>query len=239
MRIAAPRLAALTTCYRRWDYLVRALPSWRSIYGLDRILVGCLDADPPDRHFADVEMIRVADQRFHLTRLRNGLAQRVRDDHAITHLLFIDADIVVNDPWVFAPPAGTQVLVDSPWAVVTRPEDAIRPGDPERANGGADRGKRGTHLVSKELFFALNGYDQRLTGWAGEDINLYGRYARLGARIGYYERSRIAHLPHSDRERATANQAGESVAESRLRNHAITFRQPDLHGHSWRESFGY
>jgi hypothetical protein len=236
---ALPRFAVLTTCYRRWDYLQQALPSWRGLRGLARILVGCLQSDPPPVPLSGVELVPVADRRFHIARLRNGLAQRVRDDATITHLAFIDADIVVKDPRVFTPPAGVQVLVDSPFAVVARPEEAVRPGDPERANGGADRGKRGTHIVSKELFFALNGYDQRLSGWAGEDINLYHRYAKVGARIGYYDRAGIEHIPHGDQERAMANPAGESPADSRHRNHAITFQQPDLYGHSWRDSFGY
>jgi len=237
--MVAQHVAILTTCYRRWDYLHQALPSWRGLHGLGRILVGCLDADPPPALPRGVELVHVPDRRFHIARLRNALAQRVRGDDAITHLAFIDADIVVREPRVFVPPAGVQVLVDSPFAVVASPDEAVRPGDPERADGGIDRGKRGTHLVCKALFFALGGYDQRLSGWAGEDINLYHRYARAGARIGCYDRAGITHIPHGDHERAVANPAGESPADSRRRNHAITFQQPDLYGHSWRDSFGY
>lgn len=234
-----PRLAALTTCYRRWDYLRRALPSWRALHGLQRIVVGYLDADPPPAVIPGVELVRVADQLFHITRLRNYLSQCVHEDAGITHLLFIDADIVVKDPLVFALPPGTQALVDSPFAVVDRAENAVRPGDPERANGGIDRGKRGTHLVCKRLFAALGGYDQRLVGWSGEDVNLYHRYAKSGARIGFYNRAGIEHIPHGERERALPNPNGESTTESRIRCHAITFQQPDLYGESWRESFGY
>ena len=241
------QFAVLTTCFQRWEPLARVLPSWQLLHGVRRIVIGHRVDDPPPPLGAGgnpgVELIGVEDSVFHIARLRNCVAGVVRADESITHLLFIDGDIMVLDPMVFAAAfavaggvAPVDVAVDSPFAVRLRVEDCQRPGDPEHMG---DRGKRGTHAVRKELFFSINGYDQRLIGWAGEDINIYRRYALAGARIGWYDRRRIAHLAHGDAARERANPPGESAMQSLMRNRRITFESSDLLGESWRDSFGY
>jgi hypothetical protein len=109
-------------------------------------------------------------------------------------LLFIDADVMVVDPQRFTAPlaASTDLVVDSPYAFGKHEGR-----DPEYD----ERGLRGTHFVTRELFERVQGFNPHMRGWGFEDFDLYHRYAQHSPAVAYYERASLHHQPHGDRVR--------------------------------------
>ena len=54
----------------------------------------------------------------------------------------------------------------------------------------------GLFFVTRELFTRAGGYDERFTGWGGEDDALSVKFARLGARLGISTERTCYHLWH-------------------------------------------
>lgn len=54
----------------------------------------------------------------------------------------------------------------------------------------------GLFFVTRELFTRAGGYDERFTGWGGEDDALSVKFARLGARLGISKERACYHLWH-------------------------------------------
>lgn len=211
------------------------MPSWRVLPDVGNTFVATYGFDTIPSGLDELYLVTIEAERFHKTRALNCAAKVAMQVDRPDYFLFIDCDIVIRDPQVFARTLQgnplPEVVVDSPHAW----QHEMVAEDPEIR----DRGKRGTHLVRPELFFRLHGYDQRIIGWGLPDVNLYHRYARVTENHSVFDRRLILHLPHSDALRVRLNPQPETLGESVQRNLQVHSQQFDLYGESWREEMGY
>jgi glycosyltransferase involved in cell wall biosynthesis len=162
---ASPTYSIVTTCKGRLDDLKQSLPRFAAQRDAEVIVV---DYDCP-QHTADfvrsaypsVTVVAVADRPlFSLPDARNCGVAEARGDV----LVFLDADIIVA------------------------PDLLDRVGFPSTAKafatfgGGKSNSLCGSCIVRRQDFDAVGGYDDLLSGYEGEDLDLYMRLDLLGAR---------------------------------------------------------
>jgi hypothetical protein len=162
---AAPTYSIITTCKGRLDNLKVSLPRFVAQRDAEVIVV---DYDCPQgtaafvrREYPSVKVVEVAESPlFNMPDARN----RGAAEAAGQMLVFIDADIIVADDFLERTrfPAGTKAVANFP---------------PGKSNS-----LRGSCIVRREDFNAVGGYDDLLTGYESEDLDLYMRLRLLGAR---------------------------------------------------------
>ncbi len=155
----------ITTCKGRLDDLKQSLPRFVSQQDTEVIVV---DYDCPQQcgdyvrqHFPSVKLVQVVDQPgFNLPEARNlGAAQAEG-----TVLAFLDADVLVAQGLFEAVKFPLQELAFGSF------------------KGETGNSLRGSCLVRRADFETLGGYDELLSGYSGEDLDLYMRLRILGAR---------------------------------------------------------
>ncbi len=228
------KISLITVCAQRWQFLAKALPSWKVLPDRGRIFVATYSFDTPPSDLQGFTLLTIEADRFHKARALNAAARIAVEADQPDYLLFIDSDIIVRDPRVFSAALHRDPRPDFVLDSLHAPNGEISKEDPEMA----DRGKRGTHLVRPELFFKIHGYDQRLIGWGFEDNNLYIRYQEVSSNFALYDRRRLFHIPHSDQVRAKLNPQGEDLGDSIKRN-LKTAKDRDVFGDSWKHEIGY
>jgi hypothetical protein len=208
------------------------------------VFVGTYASDDVPAGFEDTHRVVVEAEPFHRTRLLNCVARVALERDDPEYLLFTDADIEVVDGGLFEAAVTSASRPDyvldhtralSPHLPLSREWLLGSLDDPESKSPG----KRGTHLVRSELFFDLNGFDQRIVGWGPDDVNLYARYAETSDRVAYYDRAGIVHLDHPDELRSELNPDGISKLVSNVKNYKVHLEEYDLRGRSWADEFGY
>lgn len=159
-------ITVITTCKNRLSYLKQSLPLMLALRPTEVIVVdyGCPEGTGRwvNENYPDTKVVAVNDDAgFNLSRARNAGVSVARS----SWLLFLDADILVDAKWL-------------DWFYKNREVGCfyrVHPDDPD-----ARHGMWGSFLCQKDAFLACNGYDEAITGWGGEDIDLYGRLASLG-----------------------------------------------------------
>lgn len=181
------RIAFVTTCKGRLHHLKQTLPLLVS-GGPDEIIVvdyGCPDgtASWVEENFPDVRVVRVTDDpHFCLSRARNIGAALAESEW----LCFIDADILIDRQWV------------------TWLRNSLQDGcfyRVEAVEGERDRNLWGTCVCPKSVFEAVEGYDEVMQGWGGEDDDLYLRFQDFGLIEKYFPAKYTIGIPHGDEER--------------------------------------
>lgn len=181
-------VAFITTCKGRLHHLQQTLPLMVA-QGADQIVV--VDYDCPDRtgdwveaNHPGVQVARVRDEpEFILARARNVGAKLATTDW----LVFIDADIKIAPGWV----DWMRRELESGFF--------YRVG---KVNGTIDGQTAGTAICARSDFEALDGYDEVIGGWGGEDFDLYGRLLHRGVTLARYPGEFITAIHHGNEERA-------------------------------------
>ena len=159
-----PRYSVITTCKGRLADLRRSLPQFLKQDDAEVIVV---DYDCPD---GTAEFARTAYGSVKLVSVRNqplfnaSHARNLGAAHASADLLvFLDADVVVADDFLQSLrfPAGMKT-----YGIFRREEG---------------NSLRGSCVVRREDFEEIEGYDELLTGYEGEDLDLYMRLRNAGA----------------------------------------------------------
>lgn len=159
-----PGISFITTCKGRLQHLVKTLPIMAAQPGCETIVV---DYDCPEgaaawvaANFPAVRVVRVTRQPvFNIGRARNlgaGVAMA-------PWLCFLDADTLLHPDFA----ATVLSLVD--------------PGLYCQCIHGRHE-LAGSVLLPRAAFTAVQGYDEVMEGWGGEDRDLYHRLQRLGLR---------------------------------------------------------
>ena len=160
----SPAISFITTCKGRLQHLMQSLPTMAAQPGTETIVV---DYDCPDgsadwvaAHFPAIRVVRVAQQPiFNAARARNlGAAAATAP-----WLCFVDADTLLH------PDFAASVLA------------VAAPGFYYQCVHGR-RALAGSVVLPQAAFARLQGYDEVLEGWGGEDRDLYHRLERLGLR---------------------------------------------------------
>lgn len=74
----------------------------------------------------------------------------------------------------------------------------------------------GNVSVDKNTFINVGGFDENITGWGMEDIELGYRLFRLGVRFVYVQEAKGIHLPHDITEQPNNSWTGEKDFENKL-----------------------
>lgn len=160
-----PKFSIITTCKGRLRDLKKTLPEFLKQARAEVIVV---DYDCPDgtaeyvsRTHPAVRLVKIENQAgFNLAHARNLGAAQAKG----RYLAFLDADVVIAED--FAARIEQQMTART-FALF----------GPQGKNS-----LRGSCVVDRESFAAIDGYDELLSGYEGEDLELYVRLRLLGCR---------------------------------------------------------
>jgi glycosyltransferase involved in cell wall biosynthesis len=166
---ARPKYSIVTICKGRLHHLIRSLPAMLRQPLAEVVVVdyACPDgtADYVAAHFPTARVVRAADAvGFNASRARNLGARAA----AGAVLVFVDADVVLADGFI--------AFVDA----MLGPGQYAKFADPASAR---ENSVQGTCVIHRSHFDLVGGYDEVLTNYGGEDLELYERLA-----IGRIER---------------------------------------------------
>ncbi|MEP0322292.1 glycosyltransferase family 2 protein [Bauldia litoralis] len=159
----SPRYSIITTCKGRWHHLSESLPQLLAQPDSEVIVVDYACPDRTAERVAEshpaARVVRVRGvEGFNASRARNCGATEALGET----LIFVDADVIISDRFV--------ALVDA-----TLGEGAYaKPHEPEVV---LDNSYQGTCVVHRRHFDLVGGYDEVLTNYGGEDLELYERLA--------------------------------------------------------------
>ena len=189
-------LTFVTTCKGRLEHLRQTLPLLASQPGTRCIVVdyACPDrtADWVETHFPQVRTVRVPEATgFNPSRARNlGVAAATSEV-----ICLIDADVRIKPGFAASILAGF---------------------DPRKYYLAAPLigDISGTIVCARAAFEFVDGYDEACSGWGGEDLDLYERFALHGLRRGGFAANLLDALPHSDALRTTHHAVDKQLSNS-------------------------
>jgi hypothetical protein len=177
-------LCFITTCRGRLANLKQSLPTFAAQSGTSCVVVDydCPEgtADWVEASFPRVKVVRATNRpRFELSRARN-LGAEAAD---APWLCFIDADICL------APHFSSVVL------------PLLEPGNYYRTTEPRPTDLWGQCICHRDHFQRIEGYDEVLQGWGGDDGDFYRRLEMAGARYRTFPSELLYFLPHSNASR--------------------------------------
>jgi glycosyltransferase involved in cell wall biosynthesis len=192
-------LSIIVTCKGRLDHLRQSLPRMDSQPGCECIVV---DYDCPDgtadwvrRNHPRVKVIEVRNE----PRFQVGLARNLGARAATREwLAFLDADILVEPDFA------------SMLAGMVQHGRYFRPSPVTRETCGSFVCHRGD-------FFALDGFDEVLEGYGGEDNDMYFRLNHFGRSCTSFDGDLLHSIPHRDHLRSAYHEVAD-IELSRLIN---------------------
>ena len=166
-----PKYSIVTICKGRLHHLVRSLPAMLRQPLAEVVVVdyACPDgtADHVAANFPAAKVVRVSDVAgFNASDARNRGARAASGDSFV----FVDADVVLADSFIASLDAGLG------------PNQYAKFADPALPR---DNSVQGTCVIHRRHFDLVGGYDDVLTNYGGEDLELYERlaFAKVEKRI--------------------------------------------------------
>jgi hypothetical protein len=158
----------ITTCKGRLNHLRQTLPQFAKQQDTAVIVV---DYSCPDgtaawvkNNYPQVSVVEVSGQaHFRANHARNSGAAQATS----RYLIFLDADTLIADDFV------------------NHVEPALVPGSFLRIRYPQGNDLNGGCIVSADSFHAVQGYDEVIEGYGGEEQELYWRLRRLGLKVQY------------------------------------------------------
>jgi glycosyltransferase involved in cell wall biosynthesis len=184
-------LSLITTCKNRLPHLKQTLPLMLQQPRAEVIVVdyGCEQGTETwvKEHHPQAKLVRVNDDPvFCAARARNMGAKTASHET----LCFIDADVLMHlefAKWLeFNQDSNSFYLYPDPKAV-----ELV-----------------GFLIVAREHFFKVSGYDEAITGWGGEDSDLYERLAMTGLSVSPVPVESISSISHDDELRQVGKDVG-------------------------------
>jgi len=190
-RLESPRLTMITTCKGRLRHLQQTLPLMVCQPLTEVVVVdyGCPQGTAAwvRANFPAVRVVEVTDDPgFNLSRARNIGARTAMTPW----LLFVDADVIVGaelGEWIRA---------------------GLVPGNFYLTQAFGRSDLSGSFFCPRKAFEAVGGYDEAITGWGGEDEDLYIRLKTSGCLLNSYPDGLFTAISHGDDERLAYTSAG-------------------------------
>jgi len=183
-----PKYSIVTICKGRLHHLVRSLPAMLRQPFAEVVVVdyACPDgtADYVAANFPAARVVRVTDAAsFNASHARNLGAGAALGDVFV----FVDADVVLADSFIAAVELGLGPNQYAKFAEPTIPRD---------------NSVQGTCVIHRRHFELIGGYDEVLTNYGGEDLELYERLAiaKIG-RLTIDQREVVEVIDHGRAER--------------------------------------
>lgn len=193
------KISLITTCKSRLRYLQQAIPSWIDFNPFEIIVV---DVACPqgtklwlNQNYPNIKVVYENHAGFNLAAARNKGAAAATGDH----FLFVDADVVLNRDfhrWITDNFKAGSFLVRHQ----NNPFEGIH--------------EQGTVLCRKEDFLKVNGYDEIIQEYGGEDLDIYSKFARAGVRRDNVPQQYFYAIEHSDEERFLHHEMKDRTAVS-------------------------
>lgn len=207
--LAVQQLSFVVTCKGRLEHLKQSLPRMVAQPNCECIVV---DYDCPDgaaewvsKNHPQVRVVKVEQApRFHVARARNLGAKAATNEW----LAFLDADVLIEPRFV----------VDLAGAL--HHGRYFRPLPLTRETWGSFICHRGD-------FFALEGFDETLENYGGEDSDLYFRLDHFGRSCAFFDAKLLHSIPH-DNELRSAHFEIADIELSRLINSSYNHIKYDL-----------
>jgi glycosyltransferase involved in cell wall biosynthesis len=171
-----------TTCMNRNEYLLQALPSWLDKNFNEIVIVDWSSQDPVLENIRSrfpkakkIRVLRVEGKKVFNTPQARNLST---DFCGTPFILLIDSDVrLTYDPNKKFVRLDTQVFYHGSFLTT----------------GAATTG---TCLISREVFSNINGYSEFIETLPGEDLDLYKRAQRFGARKKLFPYGSLKHIYH-------------------------------------------
>lgn len=207
-----PGIALIAACKDRHPMLTRAFVTWLRVALVRQIVFVDWSSSPPLREtldalvFAhsstlfnssmpDIHVVRVeGESRWVLTRAYNLAASLARFDT----IFKVDCDIVLHPDSISA-----HALPKNPPTFFS--------GHPALARDENQLYLSGQFITSRSLFLSVGGYDERIQTYGFEDVDLYFRLERGGARRFNLSYNYLTHVVHHETARTQAGVAFPSI----------------------------
>ena len=226
--MATSNFIIATTCMNRSNYLLKSLPSWLSLK-VPIVIIDWSSKTPIKIDDPSVHVIRVDNKTTYDTSRSKNLSFRICQKlyPSIKYVLSIDCDVEIDELFEINPKPNTVYRNDISFENEPnhKPDGKIHNPD--------YWGKYGTFLTSFECLNRVNGFDERLSGYAGIDIDLYERLARIGVKTEFLKYDHLIHQTHDGRfdnysikSGPRSSRANNKIKWKKLWDH--TFKQDDV-----------
>ena len=181
---AEPTFDIVITCMGRLEHLKQSLPLAVAQEDAQVIVVdySCPDdcGDWVEDNYPSVKVVRVPGrQQYNRSESRN-IGAAAGDS---PWLLFMDADILPRHDFT------AQLF------------ELLEPDCSLHANTDAADDRTGTYACQRSTFESLGGYDETMTDWGAEDVDMFRNLRRQGVRKAKYDRNLLVPIIHSDEMR--------------------------------------
>jgi len=169
------KVSAVVCCKNREKNLYIALESWLSFKEINEIIIldfGCDNILKSPYSDDRIKIYRYESEIWHLSRAYNIAIQLSRYET----ILKLDCDYYLYSNFF-----TSNTLNDNEFIV-----------------GSHGVSTKGLLWINRKDFFVVNGYNERIINWGGDDTDLYYRLRKTGLKEKNVARNTIKHIPHPE-----------------------------------------
>lgn len=190
-------ISAVVCCKNREDNLYKSLDSWLLFHNITEIIILDYGSDKKieiNNKDKRIKIFRYESEYWHLAKAYNIAIQLTSNDI----FLKLDCDYYLNSTFFKSNYLNTnQYIVGTP-----------------------SQQTRGLLFCHKKNFIDINGYNERIFNWGGDDTDLYRRLSKYGLKEKTIEKNSVKHLDHTEelRTKYTPNPSINRLCSARRNN---------------------
>lgn len=169
------RVSAIVCCKNREKNLFLSIESWLKIKQITEIIVLDFGSDTILKlPFKDsrIKLYRYESKYWHLSKAYNIAIQLSTEDI----ILKLDCDYYLYPNFLISNRLGMDTFITGEYNTSTK----------------------GLFFTYKKNFFDINGYNERIINWGGDDCDLYSRFTSFGLKEKSVKPNTMKHLPHEE-----------------------------------------
>lgn len=175
----AKDVSAVVCCKNRQENLLKALKSWLKIKEITEIIILDFGCDEPINLSINdnrIKLYRYESKYWHLSKAYNIAIQLATKPY----ILKLDCDYDLNQAFLL----HNKIICGQTFIA-----------------GPQGHSTRGLMLVSRYDFFKVNGYNERIINWGGDDTDIYDRLKGIGLIEIKASKETVKHIPHPEKLR--------------------------------------